>query len=123
MFPKLLWNFDGFQAQPAHFASLEFVPLTSDEHERLFAAVDLHGIETAPAFVAPARKLAAFQHTRCAVLKVGENGDPIIEIVRLAAANGMPLLQVCDESLHRADEQMREINPVTEHVAKFAGTR
>ena len=53
--------------------------------------------------------------------KLGEDGYPIIEIVWLAAAHGMPLLQVRDQAFHRADQQVREVNPMTEHVAQFAG--
>jgi hypothetical protein len=31
----------------------------------------------------------------------------------------MPLLQVRHEPFHRADEQMREVNAMAEHVAQF----
>jgi len=119
-FPELARDLDGLETRPANFAGLEFVPLAGDEPERALTAIDLHVVETAPAFVATARELAAFQNARRTVLEVGEQGDPIIKIVWLATAQRMPLLQVCDESFHRADQQMGEINPVTEHVAEFA---
>ena len=60
--PELARHFDRLQARAAGLAGLELVPLAGDEDERALAAVDLHGIEAAPAFVAAAGQLAAFQH-------------------------------------------------------------
>ena len=119
-FPKLTGNFNGFKAGSTNLAGLELVPIASDKNKRALAAIDFHVVETPPAFIATACELAAFQHTGRAVLKLRENGDPIVEIIRLAATYGMPLFQIGHEPLHRADQQMREINAMTEHVAKFA---
>lgn len=94
--------------------------MAGDENKRAFAPVDLHVIETAPAFIATACEFAALQHAGRTVLKIREDADPIVEVVRLAAAHGMPLLQVRHEPLHRADEEMRKINAMTQHVAEFA---
>src|ERR1043166_4189305 len=120
-FPEFFWNRDGFHSRPTRFARLEFVPLTCDEHKSTFAAVDLRVIETAPAFIAAGRELAAFQNARRAALELREEGRPIVQLVRLTATHRVPLLQAGHEPLHRANQQMRKINAVAEHVAKFPG--
>ena len=72
------------EAGTAELAVLQFVPFAGGEFERRLAAVELHVIEAAPAFVAAAGELRAFEHAGRAAVKLREDRHPVVEIARRA---------------------------------------
>ena len=121
--PDVKFARDGqrLEAGAAEGAELQFVPATRGETETARAAVDFHAVGAAPALVHAAGELRAFEDAGRAVGEFGEDGDPIIGVVRRVAAHRREVFQTRDETFHRADKMEREVNAVTEHVADFAG--
>src|SRR5437867_6500059 len=120
---ELTRNRQRLEARPANLAELEFVPTTRRETETGGAAVKFDAVGTAPAFVDAAGELGAFEHAGRAIGEFGQDGGPVVRVIGLAVANGREVLHVGHEARHPPDEVMGEIDPVTEHVAQFAGAR
>lgn len=112
---------DPLEAGSAAASGLEVVPVAGDEKEGPFAAVELDGVEAAPAFIAAAGEFAAFEDAGGAVGELGDEGNPIVEVTGVTLAQGMDVDEVGDEPPDGADEVKGEIDAVAEHVAELAG--
>jgi len=121
-FEEFLRDGHGGERVFAAFGHLQFERTFELEEERAFAAVDFAIILAAAAFAAAGGELAAFEDASGAVAgKFGEDGDPILEVGELTFADVEETAGVGDEALDGADEEVRVINAVREHVAEFAG--
>ena len=78
---------DGFQAGAALFADLEFVGLGEVVDEGAFGAVDFADVGALAAFAAAGGELGGFEDAGGAGFEVGEDGDPVVEVGGLAAAD------------------------------------